>query len=200
MAKKNKNKDSKKESEKENKKESQKEESKKEEEKDKKKEESKEKKSSKDEDKKEDKPEDKKNEKKKEKKEEEPAKEVEVPDKFKDLVETIENLSVAELAELVSILEDKFGVAAVAAAPAQAGAGDGGEEEEKTAFDVVLKEAGQSKIKVIKAVREITGKGLKESKDLVDSAPETIQASASKDKAEEIKKQLEEAGAAVELE
>lgn len=130
-------------------------------------------------------------------------KEVKVPAKFKDLVKQIEELSIMDLAELVKILEEKFGVspmAAVAAVPA-AGAAGGGEAgaEEKTAFAVELKDAGSQKIQVIKAVREITGKGLKEAKDLVDGAPQVIKENVKKEEAEEIKKKLEEAGATVEL-
>lgn len=137
-----------------------------------------------------------------EKKEE--KKEVKVPEKYKDLVEKIEKLSVLELAELVKILEDKFGVSAtapaavavVAGGPASAEAGDA---EEKTAFDVELKTVGDQKINVIKAVREITGQGLKESKDIVEAAPKVIKEGVTKEEAEEMKKKLEEAGATVEL-
>ena len=130
-------------------------------------------------------------------------KEVEVPKKFKDLVEKIEQLSVAELAELVKVLEEKFGVSAAApvfAAPAVAGAAPA--EEEKTIFNVELKGVGDKKIEVIKVVRDITGKGLKEAKDLVDaaaSAPQLVKENAKKEEAEELKKKLEEAGATVEL-
>ena len=131
------------------------------------------------------------------------AEEVEVPEKFAAVVTALEKMSVLELAELTKILEKKFGVsaqAAVAAAPAAA-AGAGGEEggEEKSTFTVMLTEAGGQKIAVIKAVREITGKGLKESKDLVDGAPAAVKENVSKEEAEEIKKKLEEAGAKVEL-
>lgn len=136
--------------------------------------------------------------------EEDKDEEVEVPEKFEDLVEEIESLSVAELSELVDILEDKFGVSPMAAPAGGAaqggGSGDeGGEDDEQSSFDVVLKEIGDAKIKVIKAVREVTDKGLKEAKSLVDSAPEPIEESLSKDKAEDIKEELEEAGAVVEL-
>ncbi len=134
-------------------------------------------------------------------------KEVEVPAKFKDLVETIEKMNVLDLAELVKILEKKFGVSAapqiVAAAGAAAGgaaAGEGGGE--KSSFNVVLAGVGEKKIEVIKVVRDITQKGLKESKDLVDaaaSAPQVIKEGAKKEEAEEIKKKFEEAGAKVEL-
>ena len=166
------------------------------------------KKDDKKEEKKEEKKDDKKEEKKddkKEEKEEKEEKEVEVPEKFEDLVEEIENLSVLELSELVSVLEDKFGVSAsapaVAAVPA-AGNGGGDEEEEKSNYDVELKNIGQKKIEVIKAVRDITGKGLKDAKELVDSAvdsPKTIKESIPAEKANEMKEKLEEAGAEVEL-
>ena len=120
-----------------------------------------------------------------------------------DILETISNMSVMEVVDLVSAMEEKFGVsaaAAVAAAPAPA-AGDagGGAAEEKDEFDVVLGNFGDKKVAVIKAVRGITGLGLKEAKDMVESAPTTIKEGASKGEAEELKKQLEEAGATVEL-
>lgn len=127
---------------------------------------------------------------------------VEVPAKFKTLVEQIEKLSVLDLAELVKVLEGKFGVSAaapmmMAAAPA---AGDAAADaEEKSAFSVELTSAGGNKIAVIKVVREATGKGLKEAKDLVDAAPKVIKEGATKDEAEALKKQLEEAGATVTL-
>lgn len=130
-------------------------------------------------------------------------KEVKVPAKFKSLVEEIEKMSVLDLAELVKILEDKFGVSAAAPMAAVAAApGAGGEEagaEEKSAFNVELKEAGGQKIAVIKVVREITGKGLKDAKDMVDKAPTVIKENVEKAEAEELKKKLEEAGATVEL-
>ena len=118
----------------------------------------------------------------------------------KKVLEMVEKMSVLELADLVKVMEDKFGVSAaapvaMAAAPAEAVA----EEEEKTSFDIVLKEAGANKIGVIKVVRGLTELGLKEAKDLVDSAPQTIKEGVSKDEAEEVKKQFEEAGATVEL-
>ena len=125
---------------------------------------------------------------------------VEVPEKFKTLVETIEKMSVLDLAELVTILEDKFGVSAAAPAMMMAGApAAGGEEaaEEKSSFDVELTAAGENKISVIKAVREITGEGLKEAKAVVDAAPTMIKEGASKEEAEELKKKLEEAGGVV---
>lgn len=132
------------------------------------------------------------------------TKEVEVPAKFQDLVKQIESLSVVDLAELVKILEEKFGVSAAApVAPAAAGAGGGeaagGAGEEKSEFNVELKDGGSSKIQVIKIVKEITGKGLKDAKDLVDGAPQVIKEKAPKAEAEEMKKKLEEAGATVEL-
>lgn len=115
------------------------------------------------------------------------------------VLEIVEKLSVLELADLVKVMEDKFGVSAatpvaMAAAPAEVAT-----EEEKTSFDIVLKEAGANKIGVIKVVRGLTELGLKEAKDLVDSAPQTIKEGVSKDEAEDIKKQFEEAGATVEL-
>ena len=128
-------------------------------------------------------------------------KEVKVPEKFKKLVEEIEKMSVIELAELVKILEDKFGVspvAAVAAAPA-AGTDVEAVKEEKTSFNIELKNAGAQKIQVIKVIREITGLGLKEAKDLVEAAPKTVKENVKKEEAEEMKKKLEAAGATVEL-
>lgn len=127
---------------------------------------------------------------------------VEVPAKFKDLVETIEKLSVLDLSELVKVLEEKFGVSAaapmmVAAAGAAAGAGEA--VEEKTSFNVEVTASGDNKISVIKAVREITGVGLKDAKDLVDAAPKVIKEGVDKAEAESMKKKLEEAGATVTL-
>jgi len=133
---------------------------------------------------------------------------VKIPAKFKDLVEKIEKMSIVELAELVEILEKKFNVSAqpqvIASAMAPAAGGQSPSEgeakqEEKTSFDVVVKEIGPSKIQVIKMVKEITGKGLKESKELVDKAPAVISGGVPKEQAEEFKKRLEEAGATVEL-
>ena len=131
-------------------------------------------------------------------------KEVEVPEKFKALVEQIEKMSVLELSELVKILEEKFGVSAAAPmmmAAGTAGPADGGGEAapEKSEFDIELAAAGDAKIKVIKVVREITGKGLKDAKDLVDAAPKVIKEKAPKAEAEELKKKLAEAGATVNL-
>jgi len=128
---------------------------------------------------------------------------VEIPAKFADLVKQIESLSVLDLSELVKVLEGHFGVSAaapmaVAAAPAAGGA-EAGAEEEKSAYTVTLASAGDSKINVIKAVREITGLGLAESKALVDGAPKPVKENAPKAEAEEAKKKLEEAGATVEL-
>ncbi len=125
---------------------------------------------------------------------------VEVPEKFKALVEQIEKMSVLDLAELVKILEDKFGVSAaapammMAAAPAAAAAA-----EEKTEFSVELAEAGANKINVIKAVKEITGLGLADAKALVDGAPKMIKEGVKKEEAEEMKKKIEEAGGKVNL-
>lgn len=129
-------------------------------------------------------------------------KSVEVPAKFKTLVEQIEKLSVLDLAELVKVLEGKFGVSAAApmmmsAAPAAGEASAAAEE--KTSFNVELTAAGANKIAVIKVVRESTGKGLKEAKDMVDAAPKVVKEGATKDEAEALKKQLEEAGATVTL-
>ena len=129
-------------------------------------------------------------------------KKAEVPAKYKDLVASIEKLSVLELAELVKILEDKFGVSAaapVAAASAPAAGAAPSEAEEKSEFNIELKAAGEQKINVIKAVREITGLGLKESKDIVEAAPKVIKEGVKKGEAEEMKKKLQEAGAQVEL-
>ena len=124
--------------------------------------------------------------------------------KSEDILKAIEEMSVMELVELISAIEEKFGVtaaAAVAAAPAAA-AGDaagGDAAEEKDEFDVVLSAAGDQKVQVIKAVRAITGLGLKEAKDLVDGAPNTLKEGVKKEEAEEMKKALEAAGAKVTL-
>ena len=127
---------------------------------------------------------------------------VEVPAKFATLVESIEKLSVLELSELVKVLEEKFGVSAAApmmmgAMPAAGGAGEAAEE--KDSFTVELTEAGPNKINVIKVVREATGVGLKEAKDLVDGAPKAVKENIAKAEAEELKKKLEEAGGKVTL-
>lgn len=124
-------------------------------------------------------------------------------DKVLKIIEDVKALTVLELSELVKALEEEFGVSAaapvaVAAAPA-GGAAAAPAAEEKSEFDVVLAEVGANKIAVIKVVREITGLGLKEAKDLVDGAPKPVKEGASKDDAEDIKKKLEEAGAKVEL-
>lgn len=121
---------------------------------------------------------------------------IEVPEKFKSIVADLEKLSVLDMAELVKILEKKFGVSA-AAPVMMSGAAAGAAEaaEEKTAFDVELSNAGSNKIGVIKVVREVTEKGLKESKDLVDGAPKLVVEGVAKEKAEEVKKKLEDAGA-----
>ncbi len=119
-----------------------------------------------------------------------------------DILETIANMSVMEVVELIEAMEEKFGVsaaAAVAAAPAAAAAGGGEAAAEKDEFDVVMTSFGDNKVAVIKAVRGITGLGLKEAKDMVEGAPSTIKEGAAKAEAEDIKKQLEEAGAQVEL-
>jgi large subunit ribosomal protein L7/L12 len=131
----------------------------------------------------------------------EETKEVEVPAKFKSLVGEIEKMSVLDLAELVKILEEKFGVSAAAPAMMMAAtAGAAAEEvEEKTEFDVELTEAGGNKIAVIKAVRALTDMGLKDAKDLVDGAPKVVKEGVKKEEAESMKKQLEEAGAKVTL-
>ena len=119
-----------------------------------------------------------------------------------DILEAISSMSVMEVVDLIAAMEEKFGVtaaAAVAAAPA-AGAGDaGGAAEEQTEFDVVLTSFGDNKVAVIKAVRGITGLGLKEAKEMVEGVPATVKEGAEKAEAEEVKKQLEEAGASVEL-
>ncbi|MEI3609455.1 50S ribosomal protein L7/L12 [Pseudogracilibacillus sp. SO10305] len=115
------------------------------------------------------------------------------------IIDAVKEMSVLELNELVKAIEEEFGVTA-AAPVAVAGAAGGAEAaEEKTDFDVVLKDAGASKIKVVKAVREITGLGLKDAKDLTDSAPKAIKEGVAKEEAEEMKAKLEEAGATVEL-
>jgi large subunit ribosomal protein L7/L12 len=119
-----------------------------------------------------------------------------------DILEAISNMSVMEVVELISDMEEKFGVsaaAAVAVAAPAAGGEAGGAAEEKDEFDVVMSSFGSNKVAVIKAVRGVTGLGLKEAKEMVEGAPSTIKEAASKDEAEDIKKQLEEAGASVEL-
>jgi large subunit ribosomal protein L7/L12 len=118
-----------------------------------------------------------------------------------EILETISNMSVMDVVDLISAMEEKFGVsaaAAVAAAPA-GGGGEAAAVEEQTEFDVVMSSFGANKVAVIKVVRAITGLGLKEAKDLVEGVPSTVKEAASKDEAEEIKKTLEEAGASVNL-
>jgi len=119
-----------------------------------------------------------------------------------DILEAISNMTVMEVVDLISAMEEKFGVsaaAAVAAAPAAAGAGDAAAAEEQTEFDVMMSSFGANKVSVIKAVRALTGLGLKEAKDLVESVPAAIKEGVNKDEAEDVKKQLEEAGATVEV-
>ena len=119
-----------------------------------------------------------------------------------DILEAISNMSVMEVVDLISAMEEKFGVsaaAAVAAAPVAAAGEAAAAAEEQTEFDVVMTSFGANKVAVIKAVRGITGLGLKEAKDLVEGAPSPIKEGASKEEAEDIKKQLEEAGASVEV-
>ena len=121
--------------------------------------------------------------------------------KREDVMKYLENANMLEISELISEIEDKFGVSAAAPVAVAAVGGDAGGQaaEEKTEFDVELSGAGDKKINVIKAVREITSLGLKEAKDMVDGAPTIVKEAASKDEAEEIKKKLEEAGASVTL-
>lgn len=124
---------------------------------------------------------------------------VEVPEKFKSLIESIEKMSVLDLADLVKVLEDKFGVSAAAPAMMMAAVPAAGAavEEEKTSFDVEITASGDNKINVIKAVRALTSLGLKEAKDLVDAAPGIVKQGVDKATAEDMKKKLEEAGAKV---
>ena len=119
-----------------------------------------------------------------------------------EILEAISNMSVMEVVDLISAMEEKFGVsaaAAVAAAPVAAAADAGAAAEEQTEFDLVMTSFGSNKVAVIKAVRGITGLGLKEAKDMVEGAPSTVKEAATKDEAADIKKQLEEAGASVEV-
>ena len=120
-------------------------------------------------------------------------------EKIEKIIEEIDSLTVVELNDLVKAIEEKYGVSAVAAAAPAAGAAAGAAAEEKTSFDVVLAEAGDQKIKVIKVVRDATGLGLKEAKELVDGAPKTVKEGASKEEAEEIKEKFSAAGAVIEL-
>ena len=142
----------------------------------------------------------------KEEESKEETEKVEIPKKFEKLVKEIEEMSVLDLSELVKILEKKFGVSAaasvVSAGVAPAEGAEGEAAEEKAEFNIVLKGIGEKKIEVIKVVRDITGKGLKEAKDLVDAAasePQTIKEAVKKEEAEEMKKKFEAAGAAIEL-
>jgi len=121
---------------------------------------------------------------------------------LKSFAEQLVNLTVKEVNELAQILKDEYGIEPAAAAVAVAGPAAGGEVaavEEKTSFDVILKEAGGSKLAVVKLVKDLTGLGLKEAKDLVDGAPKELKVGVTKDEAEALKKQLEEAGAVVEI-
>ena len=127
----------------------------------------------------------------------EEAEEVEVPDKFKKLVEEVESMSVLELNELVKVLEKKFGVSAVAAAAAPAAGGDAAGEQDE--FSISLVDPGAQKIAVIKVIKEVLGLGLKEAKELTDNVPADIKTGIKKEEADEIKAKLEEAGAKVEL-
>ena len=115
------------------------------------------------------------------------------------IIEAIKNMSVLELNDLVKACEEEFGVSAAAAVVAAGGAAEGGAAAEKTEFDVVLANAGANKIKVIKVVREITGLGLKEAKEIVDGAPKTLKEGVSKEEAEDMKAKLAEVGAEVEV-
>ena len=119
--------------------------------------------------------------------------------KVDDVLESIDSLTVVELADLVKKIEEKYGVSAAAVAAPVAGAGAAAGAEEKSSFNVVLKAAGQQKIQVIKVVRDVTGLGLKEAKELVDGAPKTVKENVEKAAAEELKKKLEDVGAEVEL-
>ena len=116
-----------------------------------------------------------------------------------EMIEEIKKMTVVELADLVKAIEEEFGVSAVAAAAPAAGAAAGDAVEEKTSFNVVLTSAGDQKIKVIKVVRDATGLGLKEAKDLVDGAPKTVKENVSKEEAEDLKAKFTEVGAVVEL-
>lgn len=121
---------------------------------------------------------------------------------LKQIAETLVNLTVKEVSELATILKDEYGIEPAAAAPVMVAGGaaaGGAAAEEKTEFDVILKSGGANKLAVVKLVKELTGQGLKESKDLVDGAPSTLKEGVSKDEAEGLKKSLEEAGAEVEI-
>lgn len=129
----------------------------------------------------------------------EPETNIEIPAKFKSIVESIDTMSVLDLHELVKLLEKKFGVSAAAVAVAGPAAGAGASAEEKSEFKVELTSAGEQKIAVMKAVKEALGLGLKEAKDLVDAVPSVLKESAKKEEAEALKKAIEEAGGKVEL-
>jgi large subunit ribosomal protein L7/L12 len=118
---------------------------------------------------------------------------------LKQIAETLVNLTVKEVSELATILKDEYGIEPAAAAPVMMAGGPVAAAEEKTEFDVILKAGGANKLAVVKLVKELTGQGLKESKDLVDGAPSTLKEGVSKDEAEGLKKSLEEAGAEVEI-
>lgn len=118
---------------------------------------------------------------------------------LKNLAETLVNLTVKEVNELATILKEEYGIEPAAAAVVVAGGGAAEAAEEKTEFDVILKSAGASKLAIVKLVKDLTGAGLKEAKDIVDGAPAPLKQGVSKDEAEALKKQLEEAGAEVEL-
>ena len=119
--------------------------------------------------------------------------------KVDELLESIDSLTVVELSDLVKKIEEKYGVSAAAVAAPAAGGAAAGAAEEKSSFNVVLKDAGAQKIQVIKVVRDATGLGLKEAKDLVDGAPKTVKENLPKDQAEELKKKFEDVGATIEL-
>jgi len=124
---------------------------------------------------------------------------VEIPAKFKTLVESIDKMSVLDLNELVKLLEKKFGVSAAAVAVAGPAAAGAGAVEEKSSFNVELKDAGAQKIAIIKIVKEVLGLGLKEAKDIVDAAPKMLKEGMKKAEADDLKKRIEEAGGKVEL-
>ena len=125
---------------------------------------------------------------------------IELDENLEDIFKTLDGLTIAKAAKLVKALEERWGVSAAAPVAVAAAAPEGAaEEEEKTSFDVVLKSAGQQKIQVIKVVRSVTGLGLKEAKDLVDSAPKAVKTGLAKEDAEKLKEQLSEAGAEGEL-
>ncbi len=120
-------------------------------------------------------------------------------EKLNDILTKVETLTVTELAELIKMMEQKFGVSAAMPVAAAGAAGAGAEVEEKTSFDVIIKEGGSQKIQVIKVLREALGLGLKEAKDLTEGTPKTAKAGMKKDEAEDLKKKLEGAGAIVEI-